>query len=196
MRGIKAFLIIAALGLSGAGAAVAQEQVPPQGPVLAQQPNRVIVQSPVLTVDTDRLYQDSNFGRQTAREFEGKGAELAAENRRIEAALSAEEQMLTDRRSVMKPAEFRVLADAFDAKVQETRKTQDAKTRALNQELEDRRVAFFNAAVPVLEQLMRATGAAVILERRSVFISVNAVDITQEAIQQLNQSQLNLPAKN
>lgn len=179
MRWGFAYLVMVLMAFAWPGISPAQE--------------RAILQSPILTVDSERLYLESNFGRQTAREFEGKGAELAAENRRIEAALSAEEKMLTDRRSVMKPSEFRVLADAFDVKVQETRKTQDAKTRALNQELEERRLAFFNAAVPVLEKLMRASGAAVILERRSVFISINAVDITDQAIERLNEADLQLP---
>jgi Skp family chaperone for outer membrane proteins len=45
----------------------------------------------------------------------------------------------------------------------------------------------------VLEKLMRASGAAVILERRSVFISINAVDITDQAIERLNEADLQLP---
>lgn len=144
------------------------------------------MQSPILTIDSERLYADSAYGEQTTREIEALGAELTAENRRIEEELTAEERMLTERRSTMTAVEFRELADAFDQKVEEIRAEQDAKTRDLNRLLEERQVAFLNAAAPVLEQLMREAGAAVILERRSVFLSANAIDITQTAINRLD----------
>ncbi len=153
---------------------------------VAEEVRRLPVTSPILTIDSDRLFDNSAFGLSIIAEFEALGAELAKENRRIEEELSREERELTDVRPTMSPQEFRALADTFDAKVQETRRTQDAKSRDLNAKLEDRRVVFLNAAAPILEQLMREAGAAVILERRSIFIGSNAVDITQIAIERLN----------
>ncbi|MEP0962204.1 MAG: OmpH family outer membrane protein [Roseobacter sp.] len=164
----------------------------------AQTPLRTPAASPVLTIDSDRLFEDSNFGRETVEEIEQLGGTLAAENRIIEEELTAEEKKLTDIRATTDPVEFREMADAFDAKVQETRRRQDVKSRDLNTRLENRRVVFLQAAAPVLEQLMRETGAAVVLERRSVFISSNAVDITQIAIDRLNLAlaEQNVPAQN
>lgn len=144
------------------------------------------VESPILTIDSDRLFGDSKYGQQTIRQIEALGAALAEENTRIQQELEEEEQRLTDLRPTISPEEFRELADAFDAKVQETRRRQDAKSRELNASLENRRVVFLNYALPVLEQLMRETGAAVVLEQRSVFISSNLIDITQVAIQRLD----------
>ena len=155
-------------------------------PAIAQSVPRGPIQSPILTIDSDRLFEESAFGQQTITEFEALGAALAAENRRIEEALLVEERDLTDVRPTIDPSEFRALADIFDEKVQETRRAQDTKGRELNAELEERRVVFLNAAVPILEQLMRESGAAIVLEQRSVFISSTAVDITQMAIQRLD----------
>jgi Skp family chaperone for outer membrane proteins len=154
--------------------------------LFAQPLSRAPVQSPILTIDSDRLFEESSFGRQTISEFEALGAALAAENRRIEEALSEEERDLTDLRPTISAEEFRALADAFDEKVQETRRTQDKKGRELNASLEERRVVFLNSALPVLEQLMREAGAAVVLEQRSIFISSNVVDITAIAIERLD----------
>ncbi|MFK7881920.1 OmpH family outer membrane protein [Roseobacter sp.] len=144
------------------------------------------IQSPILTIDSERLFSESAFGQRVVSEFEERGAELAAENRRIEEELSLEEKDLTEKRATMPAPEFRELADAFDEKVQVTRRTQDAKTRDLNVALEGRRVVFLNAAAPILEQLMREAGAAVILERRSIFLSSNAIDVTRTAIDRLD----------
>ena len=81
---------------------------------------------------------------------------------------------------------FRSLADVFDEKVQSTRRAQEAKGRELSQLLEKEQIAFLNAAAPVLETLMREAGAAVILERRSVFLSANVIDITDAAIARID----------
>ncbi|NNE51699.1 MAG: OmpH family outer membrane protein [Sulfitobacter sp.] len=146
------------------------------------------VVSPILTIDSDKVFLDSAFGRRVAAELEERGNELAAENRRIEAALEAEELELTEMRESSTPEAFRALADAFDAKVQETRAAQAAKGRAINDALDREREIFLTAAAPVLERLMRDADAAVILERRSVFVSANAIDITAEAIALLNET--------
>ncbi|XDA99717.1 OmpH family outer membrane protein [Sulfitobacter sp. LCG007] len=157
------------------------------GPAAAQAISGGSIHSPILTIDTERLFLDSAYGRRTTEDLEARSAELAAENRRIEAELSAEERTLTERRPTMAAEDFRSLADAFDEKVQATRRAQEGKNRALTQEFDNSRVAFLKAAVPALEDLMRTAGAAVILERRSVFISVNAIDVTAEAIARVNE---------
>lgn len=180
-RGALRFSLI--LMLSGLGqAALAQQSTPTQGLGLGS------VISPILTIDSERLFLESDFGRRVADELEKEGAALTAENRRIEADLEAEEKELTDLRATMEPAEFRVLADAFDEKVQNTRQAQATKGRAINDLLDKKRDVFLTAAAPVLEQLMRDADASVILERRSVFVSANSVDITEDAIELLNET--------
>ena len=156
------------------------------GAASAQAQQLGMPKSAILTISTDRLFVDSAFGQRIAREVEAESAVLAAENRRIEAELTAEEQDLTKRRPDMASDSFRALADAFDEKVHSNREEQDAKARTLNQIGDTARVEFLQAARPVLEALMRESGAGVILERSSVFLSANATDITDLAIDRID----------
>lgn len=142
--------------------------------------------SPVLTIDSERLFRDSAFGERVTREIEMQSEQLANENREIETALEAEERELTEKRAQMSPSAFRVLADAFDEKVQRTRAEQASKNRVLSETLELERDRFLSAAGPVLEQLMRNSDAAVILERRRVFVSSSAIEVTDQAISLLD----------
>ncbi|MEQ6203818.1 OmpH family outer membrane protein [Sulfitobacter sp. HNIBRBA2951] len=142
----------------------------------------------ILTIDSERMFLNSAFGIRVASEIEARGNDLATENRQIELELAEAEQELTDKRATMTPAEFRPLADAFDTRVQETRQAQATKSRALNDLLEQEREVFLRAAGPVLQALMAEVGASVVLERRTVFISTNASDITAEAITRINAS--------
>ncbi len=149
---------------------------------------RGTVISPILTIDSDRVFQESAFGQRVVKEIEVESAKLATENTLIAANLEAEEKKITEQRANISPEDFRVLADAFDQKVQETRQAQATKGRALNQLLDKERDIFLAAAAPVLERLMREAGAAVILDRRTVFVSASAVEITDDAITLLDET--------
>ena len=155
------------------------------GVVSAQDAN--LRETAILTLEAERLFADSAFGLRVSREIEAESAVLAAENRQIEAELTAEEQDLTDRRPDMEADAFRVLADAFDEKVILIRREQDAKARELSQKLDQAQIDFLNAAQPILEQMMKEANAGVILERTSVFLSANTTDITDLAINRIDQ---------
>ena len=180
MTGPRALMILA-MALSGATPLFAQAQT--NGTL-----ERGTVISPVLTIDSDRVFHESAFGLRVAQEIKVAGAKLAAENGRIATELETEEKDLTAKRAGLSPEQFRVLADAFDKKVQQTRQEQAAKGRALNELLDKERDVFLTAAAPVLERLMRDAGAAVILDLRTVFVSASAVEITDDAIALLNET--------
>ncbi|QAX29469.1 OmpH family outer membrane protein [Leisingera sp. NJS204] len=176
------------IALSGSGTvpALAQEPASPP-PNTGAEFQLGLPQSGILTIQPDRLFSESAFGKRVEREIEAEGAVLTAENRRIEAELRAEELELTERRSDMAPDAFRALADAFDQKVQETRRRQDQKLREINQMGEEARREFIAASLPVLQQIMRETGAGAILDHASVFLSANAADITSLAIGRIDE---------
>lgn len=155
-----------------AGAAPAQEPTP--------------AESAVVLIDSEQLFAESLFGQRIMRELQAQTEDLAAENRRIEADLRAEEQSLTERRAGMSVEAFRAEAEAFDRKVQEIRQAQDAKERALQQSVNAGRESFIRAAQPDLVRLMRARGASVILDRRAVFLGTAQADITEAAIAAVN----------
>lgn len=144
--------------------------------------------SPILTIESDRLFVESDFGRRVAAEIEADQSVLLAENRKIEANLAAEEKRLTDIRKTMEPEDFRAVADAFDKRVQEIRTVQDGKARTISEKGDQERKVFIQAARPVLVELLRESGAGMILERRSILVSVDAIDITDKAILRLNQA--------
>lgn len=156
------------------------------GAALAQSAADAIPQSQVLTVDSQRLFADSAFGRRVADQIETRGAALAQENQRIAAELSAEERELTELRSELSVDEFRVLADAYDTKVQETRRAQISKSDELDSFAAQQEGAFLVAAAPVLEALMREAGAVMVLEKDRVLLSATAIDVTEIAIARID----------
>jgi Skp family chaperone for outer membrane proteins len=187
---MRAALLALALG-AGALAGL----VPATGPARAQDGGaapapgavgRIEVPSPILTIDQDRVYAASRFGQRVTRELEARAAELAAENRRIETDLAAEELALTEVRPTLSAEDFRARADAFDARVVAIREAQDGKARALGSLRDAAREAFWNDSLPVLGRILADRGAVAILDRRVVFVAANAIDITEDVVAALD----------
>ncbi len=154
------------------------------GPAAAQ--DLGVTLSPIVTLDTEKVFGSTVVGQQIATRLEDKVAALASENKRIASQLEAEELDLTDKRKTMEPTAFRKLADAFDAKVQSIRAKQDAKQKELQRLRDAERQSFIDSIGPILSRIARSHGAIVVLERRNVLLSADSIDITQEAINQID----------
>ena len=142
--------------------------------------------TPVLTIDQERLLAETEIGAQAFQALETRAQELAAENQSIEDDLIAEEQRLTEQRATLGAEEFRDLANAFDARVQQLRAAQDEKVRLLNRAREESRTRILRDAAPIISEIVRMRGALVDIDRRDVFLSADSIDITDEAIERIN----------
>ena len=144
------------------------------------------VLAPVLTVDQDVLFQQSAWGRRLQDEFNQQGLALQAENDRLVRQLSDEEAALTEQRAIVDQAEFRKLAEAFDERATEIRRERAQAVTDLNASAEAGRTDFYRAALPVMGQMMLERGAVAVLDRRTVFVSVDAIDITEALITRID----------
>lgn len=168
------------LGLAGALSLTA-------GPGGAQTTGAGVTAAPtILILDQDRLYAESLYGKALESQSADAVARLAAENRQIEADLTAEEKVLTERRATLAAADFKPLAEAFDAKVEKLRAEQEAKTKALQDARDAGRKRFFQAAAPILAEVMRQRGALAILNKAAVILSFDSVDVTDAALQAID----------
>jgi Skp family chaperone for outer membrane proteins len=140
----------------------------------------------ILVLNQDRLLAQTDYGLRIQQELEAASAALAAQNRQIEARLTAEELELTDLRATLPTEDFRVLADEFDVRVTGIRAAQDATVRDLQTQAEGAQQRFFAESVPILLELVEQRGASVLLDSRTVLLSAGGVDITDLAIAAIN----------
>jgi Skp family chaperone for outer membrane proteins len=164
---IRAFALL--LGLLCAGPLVAQDAV-----------------TVILTLDQERLFLESDFGRASVGREETAARALEAENKRIEAELVAEEQSLTELRKTLPAQEFAQRATEFDQKVERIRTEQDQKARDLTRNRDAERQEFLRVAVPVLGDLLSDKGAVAIIDKAALILSRSSIDVTDEAIARVN----------
>lgn len=137
---------------------------------------------PVASLNLDRLFSESQFGKKVLEESRAKTVELSEENRRIEAELEREERDLTEKRKVLPAEDFRLLAEAFDQKVVRVRRTQNSKANDLGEQLDTARREFSERVQPILLQLMREKGITFILDEQAVVFALSSGDVTDEVI--------------
>lgn len=167
---LRRVVLCLALSLSLTGTVQAQDAATPPDAL------------PILTLNTERLYEQSRYAQQIRAGLDADTAALNAENDRIVADLTEEERSLTQRRPTLTPDAFRREAQEFDVRVQAIRRARDAKELALQQAQVTARSDFFAAAQRVIGTLMLERGAVVVLDERSVYLSLSAGDITDAAI--------------
>lgn len=171
---LRAAVLALAFGIAPLGA-VAQDAAPDPVP-----------KSAILTLDQDRLFTESAFGKAAlAREADAVSA-LAAENLRIQKELEGEERALTVRRPNTPKEEFASLAAAFDTKVERIRTEQDAKSRDIARARDVDRQRFLKSAVPVLGELLADQSAVAIIDKGAIILSLSAIDVTDLAIQRVD----------
>ncbi|MDZ4312932.1 MAG: OmpH family outer membrane protein [Cypionkella sp.] len=146
----------------------------------------VVQKTAIVTLDQDQLYLGTQYGRALQTRFEAESATLLAENRKIDAALEAEERTLTDKRATMTAQAFRPLAEAFDNKANELRAAQEIKSSDLAKLRDSDRQAFFQAVAPILGDYMVERGAVAILDKSAIVVSLGSIDITKEVIARID----------
>jgi Skp family chaperone for outer membrane proteins len=148
-----------------------------------------VFRSPILSINYDRFFAGSVLGRELVGELEAERILLEAENRKIEAELEAEEIALTEARDGMAPERFREAARAFDEKVEKIRAERRQLALELTEKSDELRQRFDDAALPILTEIVREAGAVVVVDTRSVVLTLEAIDITNLAIARLDTAQ-------
>lgn len=155
-------------------------------PVPGQAQQLGVLQSEIVLIDPERLFEQTRLGRSIAQRVQQERDALIAINRQLEVELEAEEKALTEQREALSPEEFRALADAFDEKVQEIRRDSERRARDLERARERAPRDFLRQVEPILIEVMRDSGAVAVLDQRSVLLSAESVDVTDLAIKRID----------
>jgi Skp family chaperone for outer membrane proteins len=143
--------------------------------------------SAIAVLDQESLFLETFWGKNILKNVEEKVTDLAAENRLIEGELELEEFNLTKVRKITAKIEFDVLAIEFDNKVKKIRDQQSSKQREINNYLNENRKLFFEKITPILLNYIDELGIEVLLNKDTVALASLGSDITQSAINRINE---------
>ncbi len=141
------------------------------------------IRSPVVVIDMNRVLRETQYGQRLEQDMADAFGLLEIENRAVEDELAQKEREIRDQRSVVPAEDFRKLAAEFDNQVGRIREERIARNREIVEMRNSEQDALVRAAAPVIAEIAAQFGAAIVLDRRNVFLTMtDAIDITDLAI--------------
>ena len=155
---------------------------------LVAQPLSATEKSELLTVDMTKLLRSSEFGKNIIAANNIARKKLQSENEELEKKLLLEEKELSELRKTLSVEEFRPKALEFDKRVSIIRAEQGKKEESLNKKVRKEETDFFKRIYPLLYEILIERGGLILVDQRNIILWDNSVDITDDAIQAINQA--------
>ena len=143
--------------------------------------------SGLFTVDMSKLFRSSDFGKNIISTNNEARQQLQNENERLEFELLSEEKELSEQRKILSVDEFRPKALEFDKKVSIIRTEQGDKENNLKNKARKEESEFYKRIYPLLYELLLDRGGSVLIDQRNIILWDSSVDITDDAINLINQ---------
>jgi Skp family chaperone for outer membrane proteins len=164
--------------LASGTAVLAAPPAPPPGPPAPK----------ILVIDRQAILQASKVGQDVQRQIQAFATqaqnELAAQGK----ALQAEGQALQQQVAILAPDAKQQKVNAFQAKEAAAQASAQRREAALRYTAAKAEQTISAAFLPIVQAMMQQRGANMLLDKNSVvFVNVQGLDITPEAIQALNQ---------
>jgi Skp family chaperone for outer membrane proteins len=145
----------------------------------------------ILMIDMRRIMALSKVGQDIQRQVETLKQQATRDLNGEGAALKSEETQLQQQAAILAPdvkarriKDFQVRATAFQRKVQQRGGFIQGGVMKAQQQIEQ-------ALGPILQGIMKERGATILLDRSSILLAPNSIDVTQLVIQRLD---MKLPA--
>jgi Skp family chaperone for outer membrane proteins len=163
------------LGVAGQEAAIAAPP-PPGGTPTAR----------ILMIDMRRIMAVSMVGKDIQRQVEALKQQASKDLNSEAAALKSEETQIQQQAAILAPdvkarriRDFQSKATAFQQKVQRRGGLIQGGVLKAQQQIEQ-------ALGPILQGIMKERGATILLDRSSILLAPNAIDVTQLVTQRLD----------
>lgn len=140
----------------------------------------------ILVVDRERALRDSAAAQALAENERLARLALGEELEALRRALEAEEAEIAELRDSGDKAAFEARVRAFDIRVREARRESQAKGEALQARFVGARRALAASLDPILQAVLQESGAALILEARTVLAAPPGADVTDEVIRRFD----------
>ena len=151
------------------------------GPLYAQYPD-----TNLGVVDLNYILSESDAAVDAANQIENKAKQIEEEIKNTDQSLIDEQNELIESQQIMAPAAFDEKRKEYENKVQNYNVTRQEKLMTIDRLIAESRNQVLNALKPILEEISNDKGITVLLEKNSVLLNAENMDITEEALEILN----------
>ena len=150
-------------------------------PLYAQYPD-----TNVGVIDLNFILSESDAAVDAAKQIEDIAEQIEEEIKNTDQSLIDEQNELIESQQIMAPAAFDEKRKEYESKVQNYNVTRQEKLMSIDRIVSESRNEVLNALKPILEEISNEKGITVLLEKNSVLLNAENMDITEEALKALN----------
>ena len=137
-------------------------------------------------IDLNYILAESKAAKGAAEKIDEIVQKIEEEIKNSDQDLINEQNALIESQQVMAPAVFEEKRKESEKKVQNYNVTRQEKLMSIDFIINDSRNNVLNALKPILEELSNEKGITILLEKNSVLLNAENMDITDEALKILN----------
>ncbi len=139
-------------------------------------------------IDINKILSDANAAKTAAEQIEEIAIEIENEIKLSDEEIIKEQNLLIESQSIMAPEAFETKKNEYENKVQKYNSERQSKLMKIDELIAVSRNDILNAMKPILEEISNEKGITIILEKSSIMLNAEKMDITNEVLKKLNKS--------
>ena len=143
-------------------------------------------------IDINKILAEANAAVEAAEEIEKIAIEIENEIKSSDEEIIKEQNLLIESQSIMAPEAFEAKRIEYESKIQTYNSERQSKLMKIDELIAISRNDILNAMKPILEEISNEKGITIILEKTSIMLNAEKMDITNEALKRLNKSLPNI----
>ena len=139
-------------------------------------------------IDLNKILSDADAAINAAEQIEEIAKEIENEIKLSDEEIIKEQNLLIESQSIMAPEAFESKRNEYESKVQKYNNERQSKLVKIDELIAVSRNEILSAIKPILEDVSNEKGVTIILEKTSVMLNAEKMDITNEVLKKLNKS--------
>ena len=155
--------------------------------LLADYPN-----TSIGVIDLNKILSESKAALAASEQIEKIAIDIENEIKTSDEEIINEQNLLIESQAIMAPEAFETKKNEYESKVQNYNNERQAKLMKIDELIAISRNDVLNALKPILEEISNEKGITILLEKGSVMLNADKMDITDEVLKRLNKSLPNI----
>tara|TARA_Y100000992_G_scaffold299558_1_gene266550 strand:- start:721 stop:1275 length:555 start_codon:yes stop_codon:yes gene_type:complete len=138
-------------------------------------------------IDLNLILTDSKAAKSAAEQIEAIAKNIEDEIKKSDDEIIEKQNELIESQSIMAPEAFEIKRQEYEKEVQNYNKQRQEKLLSIDKLLADSRNKVLDTLKPILEEISNEKGITILLEKNIILLNAEKMDITEDALKQLNE---------
>ncbi len=148
---------------------------------IAEYPN-----TSIGVIDLNKILADADAAVMAAKQIEKIATDIQNEIAESDKLIIDEQNQLIESQAIMAPEAFEAKRKEYENKIEKYNSERQTKLMKIDELISVSRNDVLNALKPILEEISNEKGITILLEKGSVMLNADKMDITNEVLKKLN----------